>query len=232
MGVLALRANTAALEYRHSTSVAATLEKSEARTLRTLDVVPADREDANGLSAFYLAVGWCVGGYLCASIMVISSGAGSSTPRWAVIRLLAMAVVGIVGGVGGALIVGPVLGALLGGLAAYWGLGASIIFAVGAATLAFQGVFGLAGVGLVILLVVILGNPSADGALPPPLLPPFWRAIGPALPAGAGTWAARSIAYFQGNDMTAALPVLSAWAVGGIVVTLLAAMLRTRRRTA
>ena len=145
------------------------------------------------------------------------------------IRLLAMAVVGIVGGLGGALIVGPVLDALPGSLAAYWGLGALIVFAVGAATLAFQGVFGLAGIGLVILLVVILGNPSAGGALPPPLLPPFWKAIGPALPPGAGTWAARSIAYFEGNDMTGSLLVLSAWAVGGVVVTLLASVLRTRR---
>ncbi|MFI9564924.1 DUF3533 domain-containing protein [Streptomyces rishiriensis] len=205
------------------------LEKSQTRTLRTVDVVPADKEDANGLSSFYLTVGWCVGGYLCASIMVISSGAGRSTPRRAVIRLLAMAVVGIVGGLGGALIVGPVLDALPGSVAAYWGLGALIVFAVGAATLAFQGVFGLAGIGLVILLVVILGNPSAGGALPPPLLPPFWKAIGPALPPGAGTWAARSIAYFEGNDMTASLLVLSAWAAGGVVVTLLASALRARR---
>ncbi|MEU5636311.1 DUF3533 domain-containing protein [Streptomyces rishiriensis] len=205
------------------------LEKSQTRTLRTVDVVPADKEDANGLSSFYLTVGWCVGGYLCASIMVISSGAGRSTPRRAVIRLLAMAVVGIVGGLGGALIVGPVLDALPGSVAAYWGLGALIVFAVGAATLAFQGVFGLAGIGLVILLVVILGNPSAGGALPPPLLPPFWKAIGPALPPGAGTWAARSIAYFEGNDMTASLLVLSAWAAGGVVVTLPASALRARR---
>ncbi|WP_329408369.1 DUF3533 domain-containing protein [Streptomyces sp. NBC_00704] len=204
------------------------LEKSRARTLRTVDVVPAAKEDANGLTAFYLAVGWCVGGYLCASIMVVSSGAGRSTPRRAVIRLLAMAVVAAVGGLGGALIIGPVLGALPGGVAAYWGLGTLIVFAVGAATLAFQGVFGLAGIGLVILLVVILGNPSAGGALPPPLLPPFWKAIGPALPPGAGTWAARSIAYFKGNDMTASLLVLSAWAVGGVAVTLLASVLRTR----
>ncbi|GGR78259.1 membrane protein [Streptomyces humidus] len=206
-----------------------TLEKSRARTLRTVDVVPAAKEDANGLSSFYLTVGWCVGGYLCASIMVISSGAGRSTPRRAAIRLLAMAVVGIVGGLGGALIVGPVLDALPGGVAAYWGLGALTVFAVGAATLAFQGVFGLAGIGLVILLVVILGNPSAGGALPPPLLPPFWKAIGPALPPGAGTWAARSIAYFEGNGMTASLLVLSAWAAGGVVVTLLASVLRTHR---
>ncbi|MGN9757215.1 DUF3533 domain-containing protein [Streptomyces sp. SD31] len=205
-----------------------TLEKSEARTLRTIDVAPADRHDANGLTSFYVTVGWCVGGYLCASIMTISSGAGRPTPKRSVIRLIAMAVVALVGGLGGALIVGPILGALPGSIAALWGVGALIIFAVGAATLAFQAIFGLAGIGLVILIIVILGNPSAGGALPPPLLPPFWRDIGPALPPGAGTWATRSIAYFKGNDTTASLLVLSAWAAAGTAITLLAARWRGR----
>ncbi|WP_128436899.1 ABC transporter permease [Streptomyces cyaneus] len=208
-----------------------TLEKSEARTLRTIDVAPADPHDANGLTSFYVTVGWCVGGYLCASIMTISSGAGRPTPKRSVIRLIAMAVVAIVGGLGGALIVGPILGALPGSIAALWGVGALIIFAVGAATLAFQAIFGLAGIGLVILIVVILGNPSAGGALPPPLLPPFWRDIGPALPPGAGTWTTRSVAYFKGNDTTASLLVLSAWAAAGITITLLATWLRTGART-
>ncbi|KAB2971957.1 DUF3533 domain-containing protein [Streptomyces sp. SS1-1] len=212
------------------TTVFTDLERAQGRTLRTVDVVPADPQDANGLTAFYLVVGWCVGGYLCASIMTISSGARRPTPRRTLIRLLAMAVVAAVAGLGGALIVGPILGALPGSVPALWGLGTLTVFAVGAATLAFQSLIGLAGIGLAILIVVILGNPSAGGALPPPLLPPFWKDIGPALPPGAGTWAARSIAYFRGNDSTGSLLVMSAWAVGGVVVALLAAVLRGRER--
>ncbi|MET7483503.1 DUF3533 domain-containing protein [Streptomyces sp. NPDC005538] len=209
-------------------TITATLEKAERRTIRTVDVAPASAEDFDGLSSFYLVVGWCVGGYLCASILAISTGARPANPRRAVIRLIVMALVAIVGGLGGAVIIGPILGALPGSVTALWGLGALVTFAVGAATLALQGVFGIVGIGLAILLVVIAGNPSAGGAFPLPLLPPFWNAIGPALPPGAGTWVARSIAYFKGNAVTGPLLVLSAWALAGIVVTLLAATLRRK----
>ncbi|WP_077799545.1 ABC transporter permease [Streptomyces sp. JHA26] len=208
------------------------LEEAEGRTVRTVDIAPASAHDFDGLSSFYLVVGWCVGGYLCASILAISSGARPADPRRAAIRLIVMALVSIVGGLGGAVIVGPILGALPGSVVDLWGLGALITFSVGAATLALQGVFGIVGIGLAILLVVVAGNPSAGGAFPLPLLPPFWRAIGPALPPGAGTWAARSIAYFEGNAETASLLVLWAWAVAGTVITLLAAVLRRRRQEA
>ncbi|MGV9454282.1 DUF3533 domain-containing protein [Streptomyces sp. NPDC003635] len=206
------------------------LEASQQRTVRTIDVAPASPEDFDGLSAFYLVVGWCVGGYLCASVLAISTGARPATTRRAMIRLLVMALVALVGGLGGAVIVGPILDALPGSVMALWGLGALVVFAVGAATLGLQGIFGIIGIGLAILLVVIAGNPSAGGAFPLPMLPPFWQAIGPALPPGAGTWAARSIAYFKGNDTTSALLVLSAWAAAGIVITLVAAGLRERRK--
>ncbi|CAM5388358.1 membrane protein [Streptomyces purpurascens] len=142
-----------------------------------------------------------------------------------------MALVGIIGGLGGALITGPILDALPGSTAALWGLGALIIFAVGAATLALQGVFGTIGIGLVILLVVILGNPSAGGALPHPCSRPSGKAIGPALPPGAGTWATRSIAYFENNAMTTSLLGLTAWAAAGAAITLVAAALRKRADT-
>ncbi|MFD5339891.1 DUF3533 domain-containing protein [Streptomyces hawaiiensis] len=213
------------------TTLVTTLEKSERRTIRTIDVIPSAPHDPNGLSSFYLVIGWCVGGYLGAAALAISAGAKPSSPTRAAIRLAVMALVALTGGLGGALITGPVLDALPGSTATLWGLGTLIIFAVGAATLALQGVFGTIGIGLVILLVVILGNPSAGGALPPPLLPPFWKAIGPALPPGAGTWSTRSIAYFGNNAMTTSLLVLAAWAVAGTAITMAAATLRRRANT-
>ncbi|MFH9735185.1 DUF3533 domain-containing protein [Streptomyces sp. NPDC017260] len=213
-------------------SLVTQVERAEGRTLRTVDVAPASAHDFDGLSSFYLVVGWCVGGYLCASILAISTGARPANPHRAAIRLIAMALVSIVGGLGGAVIVGPILGALPGSVVDLWGLGALITFAVGAATLALQGVFGIVGIGLAILLVVVAGNPSAGGAFPLPMLPPFWKDIGPWLPPGAGTWAARSIAYFKGNDTTVSLLVLWAWAVAGTVITVLASVLRLGRQEA
>ncbi|MGW2017526.1 DUF3533 domain-containing protein [Streptomyces sp. NPDC001927] len=200
-----------------------TVEAANGRTIRTVDVAPASPQDFDGLSAFYLVVGWCVGGYICAAILAISAGSRPANRERAIIRLGALALYAILGGLGGAIIVGPILGALPGSVFALWGLGALVVFAVGAATLALQSVFGIVGIGLAILLIVVAGNPSAGGAFPLPMLPPFWNAIGPALPPGAGTWVARSIAYFKGNDVTASLLVLSAWAVVGTVVTLVMA---------
>ncbi|WP_328539582.1 DUF3533 domain-containing protein [Streptomyces sp. NBC_00344] len=208
------------------TAIFTGVEKSRQRTVRTVDVAPASTQDFDGLSAFYLVVGWCVGGYLCASILAISAGSRAANGRRAVIRLASMALYSVAGGLGGAVIVGPVLGALPGSVLGLWGLGALAVFAVGAITLALQALTGVVGIGLAVLLVVIAGNPSAGGAFPLPMLPPFWRAIGPWLPPGAGTWVARSIAYFDGNAVTGPLLVLSGWAVVGTAITLGASVFR------
>ncbi|MFI2239696.1 ABC transporter permease [Streptomyces chrestomyceticus] len=205
-------------------------EKAQQRTVQVQDIAPADKDDTRGLSSFYLVVGWCVGGYLCAAILAISFGARPVNLKRAVIRLAALAVYSVLTGLAGAVVIGPVLGAMPGSLYGLWGLGALIVFAVGATTFAFQAIAGIIGIGLTILVVVIAGNPSAGGAYPYPLLPDFWRAIGPALPPGAGTWVARSIAYFHGNAVTGPLLVLSAWAVAGTALTLLFSAL-TKGRT-
>ncbi|WP_405897048.1 DUF3533 domain-containing protein [Streptomyces sp. NBC_00727] len=201
-------------------------ELSRKRTARAADVAPASHQDFDGLSSFYLAVGWCVGGYLCASILAISAGSRPANRQRALIRTGVMALYAIAGGIGGAVIIGPVLDALPGSFWGMSGLGALTVFAVGMITLALEALTGIVGIGLAVLLVVIAGNPSAGGAFPLPMLPDFWRAIGPALPPGASTWTARSIAYFRGNAVTGPLLVLSAWAVVGTAGTLLTAMRR------
>ncbi|MFI9204600.1 DUF3533 domain-containing protein [Streptomyces sp. NPDC053048] len=213
-------------------AVVTRVERAQQRTVEVTDVAPAAVGDARGLSSFYLVVGWCVGGYLCAAILAVSAGARPANPHRAVIRLGAIAVYAIVAGLLGAVITGPLLGALPGSVLGLWGLGALVVFAVGALTLALQGLAGVVGIGLAIALVVVLGNPSAGGAYPYPLLPPFWRAIGPALPPGAGTWSARSIAYFGGNALTCPLLVLSGWAAAGTAVTMAGAVRRARRDAA
>ncbi|MFF8564016.1 DUF3533 domain-containing protein [Streptomyces albidoflavus] len=204
-------------------------DATEDRQVRTVDVAPAGDDDFNGLSSFYLVVGWCVGGYLTASLLAISAGTRPANGRRAVIRLATMALYAIAGGLGGAVVVGPILGALPGSLWGLWGLGALVVFSVGALTLALEAATGVVGIGLAVLIVVVGGNPSAGGAFPLPMLPPFWEAIGPALQPGAGTWAARSIAYFDGRALTGSLLVLAAWAAGGILVTLAASLYRGDR---
>ncbi|MEE1752447.1 DUF3533 domain-containing protein [Streptomyces sp. SP18CS02] len=208
------------------------VEEPRSRSVRTVDVAPASPQDFDGLSAFYLVVGWCVGGYLLASILAISAGSRPANPQRAIIRLAVLALSALVGGLGGAIIVGPVLGALPGSVPALWGLGALVVFAVGAVTLALQVLTGVVGIGLAVLLIVIAGNPSAGGAFPGPMLPDFWRTIGPALPPGAGTWAARSIAYFRGNALSGSMQVLAVWAIIGTVVTLVGSSVRRHDRPA
>lgn len=213
------------------TEVIASTERAQRRTVVVVDVVPGSAGDARGLSSFYLVIGWCVGGYLCAAILAISAGARPANTARALIRLGALLLYSITAGLLGTVIAGPILGALPGSVMALWGLGTLVVFAVGAITLAFQGLAGVVGIGLAILLVVVLGNPSAGGAYAYPLLPPFWRAIGPALPPGTGTFAARSIAYFQGNGAGGPMLVLAAWAVAGALVTLACGMFRRGRTT-
>lgn len=202
------------------------VEQRQGRSFVTEDLKPLAAGDAEGLSSFYLAVGLCVGGYLVASILGISAGARPANLKRGVIRLAVLALYSIAAGIGGAVIVGPVLNALPGSVWGLSGMGALLVFAVGATTMALECLFDIVGIGLAVLLFVVLGNPSAGGVFPPPLMPPFWRAIGPWLPNGAGTSIARSIAYFDGTRITGPLLVLVVWAVAGVLVSVLATKFR------
>ena len=180
------------------------VETAQQRTVVVEDLVPLQSGDGRGLIGFYLVIGWIVGGYLVAALLGVSAGSRPATTRRAIFRLGALVPYAVLSGLGGAIIVDPVLGALTGHFAALWALGALLVFAAGAVTMAFQVLFGVLGIGLTVLVFVILGNPTAGGAYQAQLLPPFWRALGGVLPNGAGTETIRRIVYFGGQGIWAA----------------------------
>ena len=204
-----------------------TVDQKQGRTLAVDDAVPSGSADFDGLASFYLVIGWAVTGYLISSILGVSAGSRPSTTTRAVIRLAAIALAAFVAAlVGTWLVQQHVLGAING---AFWPMvatGTLLIFGVGAFTMAMQIAFGVLGIGAAVLLVVVLGNPSAGGAFPRSMLPTFWRAIGAFLPPGAGTDAVRSIAYFGGAQTGYPLLILGGYAVAGIVLSLLLCVLK------
>jgi hypothetical protein len=200
--------------------VASEVEAKYGRHVTFTDLVPLQAGDSRGLTGFYLVIGWIVGGYLLASILGIANGARPSNVREAAGRLLVVVPYAVASGLGGALIVDQMLGAITGHFLALWGLGVLVVAASAAATMAAEALFGIAGIGVVILAFVILGNPSAGGPYQPELLPGFWRAISGWLPNGAGTDTVRRVVYFGSHGITAHLLILAAYVVVGAIVTL------------
>jgi hypothetical protein len=197
--------------------VVGTVAAQQRRPLTTVDAIPAGKGDARGLGAFYLAVGWVVGGYLASSILGITVGARLSNLRRVAVRLAGMLVYSVLSGLGGAFIVGPWLGALDHGFWPLAAFGTLLVLAVAVFTLALETWLGVIGIGVAIALFVVLGNPSAGGAFPRTLLPPFFSDIGPWLPPGAGTAAIRGIVYFDDAGVRDAALVLLGWLVLGLV---------------
>jgi len=198
------------------------IAQQQRRSIAVDDDVPVQSGDARGLSGFYLVIGWVVGGYLLAAMLGVAKGERPATFPRAVWRLAATVPYSIASGIGGAIIVGPILAALNANFWAVSGIGALVTLSVATVTVAFQTFLGVLGIGLTVIVFVILGNPSAGGAYQPALLPPFWRTMSTALPNGAGTDALRRIAYFDGHGIHTALVVLIIWTVAGTMLTLVA----------
>ncbi|MCF0088538.1 hypothetical protein B0E37_03613 [Streptomyces sp. MH192] len=210
----------------------AIFEKVDGREAVELrDLRPPNPADGRGLSTFYLVLGVIIGGYLASAALAASYGARPANLRRTLVRLVALAGLSVVAGLGGTLIVDTVFDALPGHFAALWGITTLATFTAAAVGMAFQVLFGPAGVAASVLVFVIIGNPSAGGVYPASLLPPFWAAVGQALPNGAGVTLVRNYAYFDGHHTATAWWVMCAWAAGGVLVSCLASWVRGRRTT-
>jgi hypothetical protein len=80
---------------------------------------------------------------------------------------------------------------------------------------------GPAGTALAGLLIVPIGVPASGGPVGAGFVPGWYADFGEFLPVSAGINAVRNIVYFDGSAIGARLLVLSAWAAGGLLLTLL-----------
>lgn len=193
--------------------------QSQKRSYTVQDVVPLAEGDAKGLTGFYLAVGWVVGGYLVASLLAVAEGSRPVTRRHALLRLGLFVPYSIALGFGGAAIAGPLLDAWEAPLLPLGLVGTATVLCVAAASAGLQAMLGTFGIGAAVLLFVVLGNPSAGGPYQADLLPTFWSNIGPFIPTGAATVLIRDIVYFDSDGTGWQLAVLAAYLVVGAVMT-------------
>jgi hypothetical protein len=196
------------------------------RRVVVTDLRAPNPADGRGLSSFYLVVGVIIGGYLASAALAMSFGARPANQHRTLVRLGALAGLSVLSGLGAAIVADLVFDALTGHFWTLWWIAVLITFATAAAGMAFQVLLGPIGIALSVLIFVVLGNPSAGGVYPASLMPPFWRDIGPALPNGAGVMLVRNYSYFGGHDTATAWWVLAAWAVGGVLVGILASLRR------
>jgi hypothetical protein len=90
---------------------------------------------------------------------------------------------------------------------------------VTAVCLAGTGLSALAGplASIVLILVlIILGNPSSGGPVPRPLLNGFYSGLNPVLPQGAALSALRGVQYFGDRGIDLGLLCLLIWALAGL----------------
>ncbi|MFI6130535.1 hypothetical protein [Micromonospora sp. NPDC051141] len=200
--------------------------------LQVTDEVPVSAGDPRGLVPFYLAVGVVLGGYLASTALGISLGTSPRGLRQAGLRIATLAVHSILLGTIGAVLVGPVLDVFDHDVGTIAVVGALAAFAAGMVAAAVQAWLGLLGTGLVILLLVVLGNPGSGGIYAPEFLPAFLRGMHRWNVPGLATDLFKSAVYFDWRGGGWALTGLLVWVLVGLVGLLTATVFRARRRAA
>ena len=169
-----------------ATQIAQKIEAAQKRQITITDIRSPNSGDGRGMTSFYLVLGWVIGGYLTATIMGMAAGSRPANRHRTLIRLAVLVPYAIVSGLAGAVIVGPVFDALDGHFWALTGIGTLVVLASAATALALQTLLGLLGTGVVVLLFVVLGNPSSGGVYPAPLLPGLLERDRPGPASGRG----------------------------------------------
>ncbi|GAA3028971.1 hypothetical protein [Microbacterium dextranolyticum] len=178
------------------------------------DVVPLASSDprGTGLAAamFPLVMGGMIGGIVISMLIV-----------GAMRRVVAVLIYSALGGVALTGILAGWFGALQGD---FWVEAAVIALALAAIAAPITGAVALIGrpgiaVGPVVML--LFANPISSATMPREFLPGAWGAVGQLFPPGAAATLLRDASYFPQADASLGWLVLTAWTVGGLLLSVL-----------
>ncbi|MEU5289977.1 ABC transporter permease [Streptomyces umbrinus] len=190
--------------------------------VRTVDVVPAAKDDPRGSALTSSVLPLTLAGIAAGAVVTLLGLRG----RRAIVALVGASVlVGLVA----ATLAGSWLGALTGNWWAQAGALGLATLAVGAAVAGLAALLGPPGIGLGGLVVMLLGNPFSGAATAPEMLPDPVGAIGQWLPPGAGVSLLRSISFFDGAAASGPALTLAWWAALGLGAILLGSALKGRK---
>jgi hypothetical protein len=207
------------------TDALTTLLGAQARTaglqLQVADVRPLSPGDPRGLGIFVLVLGWVIGGYAGAMLLLRALGPATHSVRGVAVLLGWQAAYAVIAAAFGTLLIDPLLGMISGHPAQLLAVGALLIFAVATFALAMLSLLGNPGLIVAIAGLLILGNPASGGLVPSSMLPSGWHFLAEIMPNTAGVHLVRSVTYFGGHGISNPLIVLISYA-GLSVLTLVA----------
>jgi len=181
----------------------------EGGSITVTDVVPTAEDDPRGAVFSAGALPLAIGGIM---VGAVSAMALRRTGE----RLVAAAIVGVVGGLALAGVMQGWLGALEGSYWANAGVIALGILAVALPIIGLRHLIGPAAIAAVALLILLLGNPFSGVSSAPELIPLGW--LGELLPPGAVGSALRGTSYFDGAGVGVPITVLLCWLALGLVM--------------
>jgi hypothetical protein len=211
-------------------SVARVLEQFAVRASRALgepipivNLHPLPPGDPSGLVEFYATLAASVLGFV-GMFQLRANVTGVSLVGW----LALIVVLAVAGALALALVADPLLNALPGPFPELWYALAGEIAIAALICSAMIVLIDRLAIIPVWLLLVVLGNTSAGGAVAAPLLPPVYAFIGRFLPPGATVDIIRTAAYF-GNDQHAGPFVVQViWLVCALAALLISVRLLRR----
>ncbi|GAA5012971.1 ABC transporter permease [Actinopolymorpha pittospori] len=186
---------------------------------RVVDVVPTTADDPRGVVFGSALLPLVMAGLVTGALFGLRTRPGV---KQAVAILVSSALAGLV--------VAGIAQGWLGALGGDWWVNATAagltVLAIAAAVAGAVAVVGVAGAGLVAVLLMVVGNPLSGVTSAPELLPRWAGVTGQLLPPGAGGTLLRGTSFFDGAGGGRPLVVLGVWAVVGLTCVLLGALRR------